>query len=125
MDSKEKKKSSSVDSGKNPAAAEPMSYMNQMAEESEAGISAGASIAAINVLTRRDKLKSYRKHPGSLALLILVILAAVITVAILVFLIGYILINGIPHLSLSMFEWEYTTENVSMMPAIINTINAC
>ena len=42
--------------------------------------------------------------------------------AILVFLIGYILVNGIPHLSLSMFEWEYTTENVSMMPAIINTI---
>lgn len=123
MDNKEKKISySSVDIEKNPSSAEPMSYMNQMAEKSEHGISAAASAAAINVLTRKDKMKSYRKHPGSLTLLILVILAAVITVAILVFLIGYILVNGIPHLSLSMFEWEYTTENVSMMPAIINTI---
>ena len=34
----------------------------------------------------------------------------------------YILIRGIPNLSPEMFAWEYNTENVSMMPAIINTV---
>ena len=45
-----------------------------------------------------------------------------ITVAVLVSLIGYILIKGVPCLKPSLFAWEYNTDNVSMMPAIINTI---
>ncbi len=45
-----------------------------------------------------------------------------ITVAILVLLIGYILVNGIPNLKPSLFEWTYNTDNVSLMPALINTI---
>ena len=53
---------------------------------------------------------------------VLVWAAAAITIGVLVALIAYILIMGIPHLSPELFEWEYTTENVSMMPAIINTI---
>ena len=52
----------------------------------------------------------------------LVRLAALITVAILVFLIGYILVTGIPHLKPSLFQWNYTSENVSMMPAILTTV---
>ena len=52
----------------------------------------------------------------------LVQLAALITVAILVFLIGYILVNGIPNLKPSLFEWTYNSDNVSLMPALINTI---
>ena len=52
----------------------------------------------------------------------LVRLAALITVAILVFLIGYILVNGIPNLKPSLFEWTYNSDNVSLMPALINTI---
>ena len=47
---------------------------------------------------------------------------ALITVAILVFLIGYILVNGIPNLKPSLFEWTYNSDNVSLMPALINTI---
>lgn len=39
----------------------------------------------------------------------------------LLFVIGYIFINGIAALEPSMFAWEYTTSNVSMMPAIITT----
>ena len=35
---------------------------------------------------------------------------------------GYILIKGIPHLTPSLFAWEYNSENVSLMPALINTI---
>ncbi len=48
--------------------------------------------------------------------------AAVITFAVLLFLIAYILINGIPNLKPSLFEWTYNSDNVSMMPAIITTI---
>ena len=38
-------------------------------------------------------------------------------------LIGFIFYKGVMYLSWDLFAWEYTSENVSMMPAIINTIN--
>ena len=65
---------------------------------------------------------TYKKHPLSFCLFLFVILSAVFTIGLLFFLVAYILIKGIPHLSLNLFAWKYTTENVSMMPAIINTI---
>ena len=55
-------------------------------------------------------------------LLLAVGLAALLTVVILLSLIVYILIKGIPNLSFDLFAWNYTTENVSMTPAIINTV---
>ncbi len=47
---------------------------------------------------------------------------AVVTVAVLAALVGYILVNGIPHLTPSLFEWQYTSENVSLMPALVGTL---
>ena len=79
-------------------------------------------ITPINKLSFRDRMKSYMKHPGSFILLILVLLAAIATVVTLFFLVGYILISGVPNLKASLFAWEYNSDNVSMMPAIINTI---
>ncbi|MBO5522438.1 MAG: phosphate ABC transporter permease PstA [Roseburia sp.] len=76
----------------------------------------------INRQSLGDKMKSYRKHPGSFLLLLLVLIAAVFTVCVLVFLVSYILIRGIPYLKPSLFAWEYTSENVSMLPAMINTL---
>ena len=67
-------------------------------------------------------LKKYKGQPLSLVLNIAVKAAACITVAVLCTVIGYILIKGVPHLRPELFALEYTTENVSMMPAIINTI---
>ena len=52
----------------------------------------------------------------------LVRFAAFLTCAVLLFLVGYILVMGIPNLSPDLFAWEYTSENVSLMPALINTI---
>ena len=52
----------------------------------------------------------------------LVRFAAALTCFVLVFLVGYILFKGVPHLSPSLFAWEYTSENVSLMPALINTL---
>ena len=76
----------------------------------------------INKRSLKSKIKSYKNRPLSFVLLLLVILSAVVTVAIIAAIIGYVLIRGIPNLSLSMFEWKYTSDNVSMMPAIINTV---
>lgn len=79
-------------------------------------------IHAINRQSIGDRFKSYLKHPGSLILLLLVLAAAVITVAVLIFLIGYILVHGVPYLTADLFSWTYTSENVSMVPAMINTL---
>ena len=70
----------------------------------------------------KNKIKSYTKHPGSFVLLLLVLVAAVLTVGVLVFLVGYILIRGIPYLKPSLFAWTYNSDNVSMLPAMINTL---
>ena len=47
---------------------------------------------------------------------------ATLTFAVLLFLIGYILVTGIPHLTPSLFSPHYTSENVSMIPAIVTTV---
>lgn len=52
----------------------------------------------------------------------LVYLGAALTTAILALLVGFILVNGIPHLTPSLFEWTYTSQNVSLMPALIGTL---
>lgn len=92
---------------------------NMQAEEPETN---AADIVGINRQTFGQKLKSYTRKPTSLIMLILVIGAACITLAVLIFIIAYILINGVPNLSWSLFQWNYNSENSSMMPAIINTV---
>ena len=52
----------------------------------------------------------------------LVRIAALLTAAVLIFLIGYILVMGIPNLKPSLFEWTYNSENVSLVPSLINTV---
>jgi len=64
-----------------------------------------------------------KRHPGSFFLRMLVYASALLTAAVVVFLIGYILWQGVPNLTLpGLFAWEYTSENQSMLPAIINTV---
>lgn len=70
----------------------------------------------------KQKLLAYRHDPKSFLLLLAVVLAAVLTMSAIIFLILYILIKGIPHLTPSLFAWEYTSENVSLLPALINTL---
>lgn len=47
--------------------------------------------------------------------------SAAITALILGGIVAYILVNGVPYLSPSLFAWEYTSDNVSLMPALIDT----
>ena len=44
------------------------------------------------------------------------------SVGVLVLIVGYILWKGVPHLSLELFAWEYNSNNVSMLPSMINTL---
>ena len=67
------------------------------------------------------RLRSYLHHPSSGILALLTVLAAVATFAVLIFLVAYILVKGIPYLTLDLFSLEYTSENVSLMPSLINT----
>ena len=49
-------------------------------------------------------------------------IAAGLTIGTLVFLVGFILIKGIPHIKPSLFAFSYNSENVSLMPALISTV---
>ncbi|MEE1444595.1 MAG: phosphate ABC transporter permease PstA [Blautia sp.] len=80
------------------------------------------ALQPINVQTGKQRLKSYSNNPFSLILAVLVGVSALLTVLTLVFIIGYILMKGIPNLNLDLFQLEYNSENVSMFPSIINTV---
>lgn len=68
-------------------------------------------------------MKKYRGQPMSLLLYLLVCLSALLTAAVTLFVIGFILVNGVPKLAMpGLFAWEYNGENQSMTPAIINTL---
>ena len=53
---------------------------------------------------------------------IIVWLAAGVNILSLISLIGYILAQGIPYLGWELFALEYTTQNVSLFPALVDTI---
>ena len=66
-------------------------------------------------------MRRYKNHFGSLVLALLTHLAAAVTVLVLGFLVSYVLVRGVPNLRPEMFAPTYTSENQSMLPAIINT----
>ena len=66
-------------------------------------------------------MKQLRRHPFSALVSLVTRLAALCTAVILGFLVAYILVNGVPNLRPALFSLTYTSENQSMLPAIINT----
>lgn len=70
----------------------------------------------------RKRLQARMRRPGSFVLFLLVRLAAALTAVAFIALVGYILIKGVPNLSLDLFAWNYTSDNVSLMPALVNTV---
>ena len=66
----------------------------------------------------REKLRKSKSY----IMKALVYLATAITLVSMLYLIIYILINGIPYINGDLFAWKYNSQNVSMTPAIINTI---
>ena len=70
----------------------------------------------------RSMLRRAGRYPGSFAIRLLCAAAALIVAAALLLVIGYILVTGIPHLKPSLFALEYNSENVSLLPALFNTV---
>lgn len=62
-----------------------------------------------------------KRDPKSFLLFFSVCIAAFLTMLALTFIILYILIKGIPNLSPELFAKNYTSENVSLLPALVNT----
>ncbi|MFI3225801.1 MAG: phosphate ABC transporter permease PstA [Clostridia bacterium] len=73
-------------------------------------------------------MKKFKFNP----LKILVYSAAIFTFAIIAFIIGYLLVKGVPEVineigkkiagEPSMFDWKYNSSNASLVPATINTL---
>jgi phosphate transport system permease protein len=74
------------------------------------GLIFGAALAALLGKNMPDKLLKYMTWG-----------AGFITLAALSFIIGYILLRGVPHLTPDLFRLTWTPDNQSMLPAIINT----
>lgn len=70
----------------------------------------------------RQKWRAYRRDPKSLILFLSVCIAVLLTMLSLLFLVAYILVKGVPHLTPELFAVRYTSENVSLLPALINTL---
>lgn len=70
---------------------------------------------------KNKKEKSHRRMT-SYILKACVILSAVLTFAVLLFLVGFILVKGVRYLTPSLFAWTYTSDNVSLIPAAVNTL---
>lgn len=68
------------------------------------------------------KINEWKNHPGSAFISLLVWLAALLTLAIMIFLVGFIVIRGARYLTPDLFAFTYNSDNVSLMPALINTL---
>ena len=58
----------------------------------------------------KNKLSYWKNHPGSAILRLLVWLSAIITVAVMAFLVGFILIKGVGNLTPDLFALEYNSD---------------
>lgn len=62
------------------------------------------------------------RHPLSFLVRLLCRLAAAMTAFALMYLVGDILVKGVPHLKPELFALRYTTDNQSMLPSLVNTL---
>lgn len=70
----------------------------------------------------RKTLCNYGTEPSAILLLICVWGSAIATFLTLAFLLLYILWQGLPHITPDLFALEYNTQNVSLFPALIDTV---
>ena len=81
-----------------------------------------SKIVSINRQSFLNRLRAYTKKPWSMVGMLLVMLAAIITAGVVLWILIYTLIQGLPSLKGEMFSWTWTTENFSFMPALVNTL---
>lgn len=67
-------------------------------------------------------IQKWKGHPFSALTELLVWLSGILMMLVMLFLVGFILVRGIGHLSPELFSLTYNSENASLMPALINTL---
>lgn len=67
-------------------------------------------------------VNKWKHHPLSAFVTSLVWLAALVTMGVLIFLVAFIVVKGVGHLTPGLFALTYNSDNVSLMPALINTL---
>ena len=67
-------------------------------------------------------IQKWKGHPLSALAELLVWLSGIAMMLIMLFLVGFILVRGIGHLSPELFSLTYNSENASLMPALVNTL---
>lgn len=70
----------------------------------------------------RKTLYSYGTEPSAILLLTCVWGSAIATFLTLAFLLLYILWQGLPNITTDLFALEYNTQNVSLFPALVDTV---
>lgn len=106
-----------------------MTPNTSISSEAVSEVSLNAALSGADVCERIEAMFAEREAAHaknrvivSLLLRLLVYLGALLTAGVLAFIVGYILVMGVPYITPSLFEWEYTSENVSLMPALVNTL---
>lgn len=80
----------------------------------------GSSFAFAHYRVSCGKLVS--QGAGSPFVRFIVYFSAGITLSVLLFMIGYILVKGVPFLQGELFSRKYTSDNCSVLPALVNTL---
>lgn len=80
------------------------------------------ALASSGLAHKTGPISSSRAHASSQIARGVIYVGALFTMLVLLGIVGFILVNGVPHLTPTLFEWSYTSENVSLMPALISTL---
>lgn len=80
------------------------------------------ALASSGLARKTGPSPSSRAHASSQIARGVIYAGALFTTLVLLGIVGFILVNGVPHLTPTLFEWSYTSENVSLMPALISTL---
>lgn len=80
------------------------------------------AFASSGLVRKTGPSSSSHAHTSSRIARGVIYAGALFTTLVLLGIVGFILVNGVPHLTPTLFEWSYTSENVSLMPALISTL---
>ncbi len=80
------------------------------------------ALASSGLARKTGPSSSSHAHASSQIARGVIYAGALFTMLVLLGIVGFILVNGVPHLTPTLFEWSYTSENVSLMPALISTL---
>lgn len=80
------------------------------------------ALASSGLARKTSPSSSSHAHASSQIARGVIYAGALFTTLVLLGIVGFILVNGVPHLTPTLFEWNYTSENVSLMPALISTL---